>query len=306
MRTKTQVSNVGGGGGWPSSAQIRYPNQVLNSDSDYVKIEFYEYRPPFSSQGFERGGISAYNRSVGDGIGIGQKKGGTLYLYMPQDVSVQYGAQWDDMNISNIARGALGSAGKAFDSKPAEALGEFFNTVGDSIKNATSKGTIVAKALSEALRATNFGNVSVNDIYAGITGQILNPNTEVLYKGPKMRGFSLEFKMVPEDNTEAKAIKDIITSFKYATLPTFGNVGTDSVASFVKVPAIVDVTFMTGNSPNPNVTQFKPCAITDLDISYTPDGAWSTYTDGSPVATTLKVTLQELKMLYADEIKDGY
>jgi len=72
------------------------------------------------------------------------------------------------------------------------------------------------------------------------------------------------------------------------------------------VPAIVDVTFMTGNSPNPNVTQFKPCAITDLDISYTPDGAWSTYTDGSPVATTLKVTLQELKMLYADEIKDGY
>jgi len=117
---------------------------------------------------------------------------------MPQDVSVQYGAQWDDMNISNIARGALGSAGKAFDSKPAEALGEFFNTVGDSIKNATSKGTIVAKALSEALRATNFGNVSVNDIYAGITGQILNPNTEVLYKGPKMRGFSLEFKMVPE------------------------------------------------------------------------------------------------------------
>lgn len=304
MRPSNKIGNATGTDKWPSG-EMRYPNKVLNNDSDYVKIDFYEYSPPFSSQGFSNaGGISGYNKSISDGIG--KKKGGTIYLYMPQDISVQYGGQWDDMNISNIARGALGAAGAAFDSKPAEALETIIKTATTSITNATSKGTLVAKALSEALQATNFGNVSVNDIYSGVTGQILNPNTEVLYKGPKMRGFSLDFKLVPDSDTEAKTIQNILKSFKYATLPSYGTSGSDSVPSFVRVPAIADVTFMKGGRPNPNVTQFKPSAMVDLDISYTPDGSWATYKDGSPVATNLRVTFQELKMIYADEIEQGY
>jgi hypothetical protein len=169
-----------------------------------------------------------------------------------------------------------------------------------------NKGTLFAKGLSEILGKTNFGNVSVNDIYAGITGEIFNPNTEVIYKGPKMRGFSLEFKMVPSNSREADNIKNIIKLFKFAMLPSYGKANSSGISSFVNMPAIADVTFMTGNSENSNVTQFKPSAMVDLDISYTPDGAWATYADGSPVATTLKATFQELKMVYQEEIEQGY
>lgn len=302
-----QVGNAAGGGGFPQG-EMRYPKQLIDADTDYVVIDFHEYNPPFSARGFADTGGSAnpyagYNKSVTD---LGKKLGGTIILYMPEDVSVQYGGQWDSMNFSNIARGAMGAVGKGFDGQTGEALKGLVDTATNSIKNATTKGTLVAKALSEALQATNFGNVSVNDIYAGVTGQILNPNTEVLYKGPKMRGFSLNFKLVPENTGEAKTIQEIIRAFKYAMLPKFDTAGTDKIASFVKVPAIADVTFMKGGVPHPYVTQFKPSAIIDLDISYTPDGAWSTYRDGSPVATTLKVTFQELKMVYSDEIAQGY
>ena len=56
---------------------------------------------------------------------------------------------------------------------------------------------------------------------------------------------------------------------------------------------------------HPYVTQFKPSAITGFDVSYTPDGAWATYKDGSPVATTISISFKELKMLYAEELNQS-
>ena len=167
--------------------------------------------------------------------------------------------------------------------------------------NFFTKGTGVANAISTILGQTNFGSVTVNDVFSAATGQILNPNTEVLYKGPKMRTFGLNFKMAPRNQNEANNIKSIIQAFKYATLPKFGGKG-DANVSFVTVPQIVDVSFMKGNTEIPWVTQYKPAVITDLSISYTPDGAWATLPNGSPVATSIKVSFQETKMVYADEV----
>jgi hypothetical protein len=295
-----QLGNAGGGGGIPSG-ELRYPSRAITNDTDYVRIRFYEYRPPFSSEGFTQNGRTGYNRSITE---LGSKIGGDILLYMPQDISAQYGANWSDMNFSNVARSALGAAGKGFNGDFTDAASTAVEQLKTTISNGVSKGTAVAKALSEILQQTNFGNVSVNDVFSGITGQIFNPNTEVIYKGPKMRGFSLEFKMAPTSDGEAKTIQDIIRLFKYAMLPKYGNGG--GIVSFVKVPAIADITFMSGGRENMNVTQFKPCAMADLDISYTPDGAWATYRDGQPVATTLKATFQELKMVYQEEIADGF
>ena len=294
------LSNAAGGGGIPSG-NLRYPATQVDSNTDYVKIKFHEYNPPFSTGGFSDSGLRGYNRSISE---LGPQIGGDVFLYMPQDISAQYGATWSDMNFSNIARTALGSTGAAFNGEFGAAAVTAIEGAKQSILNGVSKGTVFAKGLSEVLQSTNFGNVSVNDIFSGITGQIFNPNTEVIYKGPKMRGFSLEFKMVPSNDKESKDIKDIIRLFKYAMLPSYGN--GSGIVSFVRVPAIADVSFMRGNTENMDVTQFKPCAMADLDISYTPDGAWATYADGSPVATTLKATFQELKMVYQEEIAQGY
>ena len=65
------------------------------------------------------------------------------------------------------------------------------------------------------------------------------------------------------------------------------------------------VTLMTGSSPNEYVSQFKPCAITNVSINYTPDGSWSAYQEGAPVATQLTVQFKELKMLFAEDINEG-
>ena len=59
---------------------------------------------------------------------------------------------------------------------------------------------------------------------------------------------------------------------------------------------------MTGNKLNPFITQFKPCAITNVNINYTADGTYATYDDGSPVATMLSVQFKELKLVFEQEV----
>ena len=53
---------------------------------------------------------------------------------------------------------------------------------------------------------------------------------------------------------------------------------------------------------NPFITQFKPCAITNVNINYTADGTYATYADGSPVATMLQVQFKELKLVFEQEV----
>jgi hypothetical protein len=279
----------------------RYPETTFDSDSDYVKLRFFDYKAPFSTQGGGGAGadLPQYNQSRTTAA-LGTETS-TMYLYMPEDIEGQYGANWDNQNLSEVARGAMSSFGEAAGGKTGQALGELFNTFKVPTNNFFTKGTGVANAISQILSTTNFGSVTVNDVFSSATGQILNPNTEVLYKGPKMRTFGLNFKMAPRNQKEADSIKNIIQTFKYATLPKFGGAGDQNV-SFVTVPQIVDVSFMKGNTENKWVVQYKPAVITNLDVSYTPDGAWATLPNGSPVATTIKISFQETKMVYAAEV----
>ena len=285
-------------------ATLRYPKQLLDSKADYVKFTFYEYVAPFSSQvGGATFGLDAYNNSVNSGL---NSTGKSIIMYMPEDIGADYGGSWSETNLSNMAKGALGTFGGVAGGDIGASVGAIVKSLTEMGTNAIVNGTLTANAISDALSKANFASLTVNDVFAAATGQILNPNTEVLYKGPKMRNFSLSFKMAPRNAPEATEIKQIIHAFKYATLPQFGKSnGDEKNASFVTVPQIVDVSFMAGSAANPWVSQFKPSAITSFDISQTPDGAWSTYGDGSPVATTMKITFQELKMLYADELSES-
>ena len=292
------------------STNARYPKTNFDSDTDYVQITFYDYVAPYSTQGGGAAGatnntgigFSAYNQSSSSAT-LGTPTS-TLTLYMPEDMEGQYGGDWGVTNLSTIARGSLGGFGEAAGGNAGGAISAPLGALKTATENMFTKGTGVVNAISQALGQSNFGSLTVNEIFSVTTGQVLNPNTEVLYKGPKMRTFGLNFKMVPRNESEAKEIKNIIHAFKYASLPKFGGAG-DAAASFVRVPQIVDVTFRKGNENHPWVTQYKPSVITDLSISYTPDGAWATLPNGSPVATTLKVSLQETKMIYADELSQS-
>lgn len=294
-------------GGSPLSpgGSLRYPKDPVSNDTDYVRFDFYDYKSPFSggSTGDTR---EAYNNSA-DKNGLGTPRGSVI-LYMPEDIQAEYGAQWSGRNISNIGRSALAAAGKL--SNNADVVGsinEVLKGFNESITNGVTQGTGIANIVKTALSSAQFDDLSVNNILSLTGGKILNPNTELIYDGPQMRNFSLNFKMAPKNQPEASEIKKIITAFKQAILPKFngdtaGTGGSQSLRAFVGIPMVVDVSFMSGSTNNRYVSQYKPSVLTNVNVSYTPDGAWATYEGGSPVATSLSLQFMELKMVYSEEI----
>ena len=305
------------------TSSLRWPKDFgATGDTDYVSFQFFDYLPPFKPRGGNRnrtGNLDAldrndlgaqyarYNQSIHDDNLFLQKADSNYYkdivLYMPEDNGGQYGANWSGKGFGNVmveVMNAVGASGSldfgSYERAINASVGAFKNMGYQAMADLANKG---------------FGqNVSAQDIMSGVSGTILNPNVEMMYQAPEMRGFNLRFKMQARSVAESKEIKRICTVFKRAILPSYGGTVlnkdfSDDIGSFLTVPKVVKVAFMTGSSLNEYVTQYKPCAITALDINHTPDGAWAAYEGGAPVATEVRISFKELKLIFADEISDG-
>ena len=87
----------------------------------------------------------------------------------------------------------------------------------DALLSAAQQG-LTAKATSSALGI--FGaNVSTEQLLARQSGQIFNPNLELLFNGVTLRSFSFSFKMTPRSAQEARQCKNNnkIIQTKYGT-----------------------------------------------------------------------------------------
>jgi hypothetical protein len=282
----------------------------IAADADYVLFEFYDYKPPYGPQS-ESGPTRDYNQASfyekADASGYSP-----ILLYMPEDISTGFRAQWNGKSTSTLGADALRASAR-------EGLG---NKTAAGITAITSlferAGPLAgATALQGALGKLSGDSFSLDDIFGGISGAILNPNTELLFGGVDLRSFSLSFKLVPRHTKEAEQVNAIVQQFKKATLPSrnpgsvlgFNKKGDNKGigAGFIGVPKLVRVAFMHGSGEHPVLPRFKMCAITNVEINYTPDGAYATYheSNGQPVAIGLDVGFQETKMVFSEEIDTG-
>ena len=79
-----------------------------------------------------------------------------------------------------------------------------------------------------------------------------------------------------------------------------------SSENFIQVPSLCKFTFMKGNAPHGWLTQFKACAISNVVVNYTPDNTYATYNDGSPVATEIRLSFQETKLIFRGDVDTGF
>lgn len=306
----TSISVPAGG---TTTGALRYPKDVaMKENSDYVMFEFYEYKPPFQNINradteAKAGPLGAYNESVLSSRLYDKTSGKTIVLYMPEDISTGYKANWTGKAFSNIGRDMLSMAGSGNAGQLYSGIANNTETIVDQfIPNAG------AKVIQEVIGKLTGESIEANDIFASTRGVILNPNVELLFSGIDLRNFSLNFKMVPRNGDEAQMIKNIIKEFKKAMLPKFAKgdelpvstllASPQSISNnFIRVPDVCKVTFMRGGNVNTDVTQYKICAITQVDVNYTPDGTYATYDDGSMVAIQLSLSFQETKLIFSEE-----
>jgi len=295
-----------------AGTSLRYPNDPpIGADTDYVVFEFFEYSPPFKNDGstaeFDLESLAKYNMSAEQYTRTGLSP---VILYMPEDISTGFKTNWTGKNFSNIGAGVLRTAG-------GEKIMNKLKSFGETVNEGADRFTTIAGAqiISAAIGKITGESVSLDDIFSSTRGVILNPNTELLFTGLDLRNFSLNYKLVPRSANEANQIEGIIKTFKMAMLP-YANSGAEDLkesfdvkgfqAGFIKVPDLVKVTFMSGNDVNKHVPQYKMCALTQVDISYTPDGTYATTVDGRMVAYQMSLNFQETKLIYREDIKAGY
>lgn len=314
------------------SSSLRYPAKPgITDKTDYVMFDFYEYSPPFDGRngggtGLNVDALGRYN-STAMQYNKSQKNLKQIMLYMPEDISTGYKTNWQGKNFANRARDIMRTYGSG---NVFQGIGEAFSTLAGVV----DRGPAIAMAekAQELIQKDTGESLSLDDLFGSTRGVIFNPNTELLFNGFDLRNFTLNFKLVPRNRDEANIIEEIILTFKRAMLPSFSN-GTEITSgigslstlglanafglgggatidkegfksTYIKVPDLVKVNFMQGANKNKHVPQFKMCALTQVDVNYTPDGVYATTSDGRMVAYQLSLNFQETKLVYSEEVGD--
>ena len=151
-----------------------------------------------------------------------QSEGNTIILYVPQSLPAmtqrsEYQADSQPGELNSLKRqiGAA-AAGVGYGNDP----GQSARSVADSVSAALTKeglgtGLSAGRQLAMEAVASELGQNATGNLIALGSGKILNPNVEVIYQGPTLRSFNLQFTFAPKDSGEARAIKDILYEFKF-------------------------------------------------------------------------------------------
>ena len=291
----------------------RYPYEALTNQTDYLQITIKSHSgtPSLVENPVSFGtAADAAATPTGDPNPVGVAAiNDIIILPMPSNISdsnsVGYGE--DSLDVLGAAAGGVAlsvmkAGGDAFkEGKSGTKIAEAFHR---AIRDANKFGGAALDAYTRGLAASAAGvvgaNVTANQLLTRETGQILNPNMELLFSGPTLRTFQFQFKFTPRDRNESRQVKSIIRSFKTHMAPSIEGAGN----AFLKSPNIFELRYRKGITDHPFLNRFKQCALTNMSVNYTGEGVYATYSDATPVSMVMTLDFKELVPIYADDYAD--
>lgn len=199
---------------------------------DYLKITIYDSQK--SSPYTYIGGGDAqglYNQNTSSGS-RGESIVGTIYLYLPNNLSESYNTVYNESTLgaAGVAalQGALGSQGTAGD--PIALLQQFAGS---------AKPEFAAGAAASFLGAVNSGlgiegSLTGQDLVALVSRKVFNPYQEVTFRGVNYREHSFTFNLTPRNLKEAQECYAIVQALRTAMLPSLAG-GSETKADFDKI-----------------------------------------------------------------------
>lgn len=225
-----------------------------------------------------------------------------IELPIPQEVNDANSVTWgeDSLNIFQLA--GLAAAQRIM-TRPGETFQDVANliqkgidlpNIDDNVKNA-----VLAGISGQAINALG-GNVSPGSVIARSTGQILNSNLELLFKGVNLRSFPFSVTFSPRNFEEAIRVKTIIRYLKQTMAPKTGVEG-GGTGIFLKSPDVFSLRYLHKGADHPFLNSFKLCALTGLNVNYTNAGTYASYDGGTPVNIRMNMTFKELNPIYSED-----
>jgi len=207
-----------------------------------------------------------------------------VYLYMPTALSFNDGLAFDQVQLSNAVSAATGAveSNRGY----AEAVGEAITDIG--------RGMIS----DQASRGGTGGGVAASVVLN--QGFIRNPRTEMLFKGPTLRAFTMNFKLMPNSGKESNEIESIIKTLRRHAYPTVGESG----ATFY-FPSIFSIEFVSFSGPSPRMIKLANAYCTAISTNFNPTSP-AFFDDGAPAEVDLALTFQETEVITRDKVDRGY
>ena len=231
-----------------------------------------------------------------------------IELPIPQDLTDSNSVTWGEDRANALELGALAAAQQAMGGN----IGEGIVQSGQAAVRALNEGVdipglkpetqgAVRAALSGAAIGALGSNISPQSVISRSTGQILNNNLELLFKGVNLRTFPYSITFSPRTPEEARVVKDIIRRLKASMAPKAGEFNGTAAGIFIQSPDVFQLKYLKDDVDHPFLNAFKLCALTGMSVNYTNAGTYTTYEDGTPVNIRMSLTFKELNPIYHED-----
>ena len=269
------------GDGMPKSTSLRYPAD-MSDEMNKLQINIREYSP--KGIGNKKGTFQTADRQKGDIIT-------SIFLPIPGGIQDQNQVSWGkgDMNALQQAAAEFAAATITGGAGGAE------QSAKDIVKSIQGQSEDLKKLAAAAMAGAASGLGS--QLLTRETGLIINPNAELLFQGPSMRQFGFSFNMSARSEGEATSIRTIIRALKQGM-----SVRRSSSGLFLMSPYLFELKYLAGSDAlNPNLNKFKMCAMTGLNVNYTPNQTFMAFENNMPVAYQVDMQFQELEPIFNDD-----
>ena len=297
---------------------VKYPMD-MSDQQDRFSITCYSYQAPYATATDPDNIASAYGTQRSSPYR--KKLGAGLMLPMPNNMIDGNARKWEEDNINTQALDAVrASMSNGISQIIAGKLGlngfqAFLKNTMATLRSSTQQSgrqELFANEISQLVGDMGY-DVSADTILSRTAGVIANANTELLFAGVSLRSFEFNWVMSPRDIREAAQVRMIIRALKQWSAPRklkkllSGKDGADAAGTgqaggpsyFLGTPNIFRLRYITaGNKDILGVNKFKPCALTDINLNYTPEGMWMAYQGGQPVAVQMSLKFNELEPIY--------
>ena len=209
--------------------------------------------------------------------------------------------QWNGSKLNELQAQA---AQLSLQTMRSDGIGQAGTTIIDALGGVGTKLQEEDNNLAKALNiffAAKAAGIDPGQLTSRVSGAVLNPNLELLFEGPTLRQFNYTFTMSGRSAAETGQIKGIIKYFKQGMA-----INKDSNGGiFLKAPNVFKLKYIKGNGSDDHdgLNLIKTCALLDCSVDYTPEGNYSTFSDGSMSLYKLSLSFGELNPIYAEDYK---
>jgi len=265
-----------------------YPVTLRQNNQDTIWFTMMEYIPKKMKVQEDRS-FGSNNRTLSESRSIGK-----VCLPIPGGINDSNNCDWKsgEMNAGQmaLARIALGGITKGF-----EGLAD---ATTDTLGKIAANKDEVKNALAQSIAGAATGDNAA--LMQRTTGQVINPNMELLFGGPSLRDFSFSFNFTARSAVEGRTILKIIRFFKQGMAPIKSKSNL-----FLKSPHTFKLEYKNGNRIHKALNRFKECALKSCALQYAPDGNYTTFEDGIMTKYQMTLAFTELEPVFNSDYSEN-